>query len=152
MIVREIMKKEVATCGPQDDLTTAVKAMNEHGCGFLPVVDSHGLVAGVVTDRDVSLHAAGTTRSMAHISASETMTHPVFSCLPDDNVKATLETMAQHHVRRLPVVDKQGHLQGVLSIDDVMQAPRSRGAPTTEEIVSAFKRISAPRRFEPVPE
>jgi CBS domain-containing protein len=56
-----------------------------------------------------------------------------------------LATMGTHHVRRLPVLNKQGHLQGVLSIDDIVQVPRRRGTPTAEEVVDAFKRICAPR-------
>jgi CBS domain-containing protein len=53
MIVSEVMKKDVATCSPIDDLAAAAKIMHEHYCGFVPVVDSRGIVAGVLTDRDV---------------------------------------------------------------------------------------------------
>ena len=151
MIVSEIMKKDVATCAPQDDLATAAEIMQRHHCGFVPVIDSHGVVAGVLTDRDVCLRAADKSRPMAHIGVREVMSHPVFSCVPDENPKVTIATMAKHHVRRLPVLDKQGHLQGVLSIDDVIQAPRRRGAPTAEEIVASLKGITAPRSIELVP-
>ena len=74
-----------------------------------------------------------------------------FSCYPDENLKVVLATMANHHVRRLPVLDKQGHLQGVVSIDDIIQIPRHRGTPTAEEIVDALKGICAPRLIEAVP-
>jgi CBS domain-containing protein len=59
--------------------------------------------------------------------------------------------MARHHVRRLPVLDKHGHLQGVLSIDDVVQASDRRGAPTAQDIVDALKGIYLPRGVEAVP-
>jgi CBS domain-containing protein len=49
--------------------------------------------------------------------------------------------MSKHHVRRLTVLDKEGHLQGVLSMDDIVQAPGGRGTPTTEEIVDALKGV-----------
>ena len=55
MNIQEIMKKDVATCTPNDDVATAVNVMRDHKCGFVPVVDSHGFVVGVVTDRDVSV-------------------------------------------------------------------------------------------------
>jgi len=150
MNVSEIMKRDVMTCGPQDDLATVGRIMHDHRCGFVPVVDSHGTVIGVLTDRDVCLHGADAARSLAHIGVKDVMSSPVFSCFADENVKTTMTTMAKHHVRRLPVLDKQGHLQGVLSIDDVIQAPRRRGAPTAEEIVAALKDIAAPRRIETV--
>jgi len=148
MIVSEIMKKEIATCSPGDDVATAAKMMQEHRCGFIPVVDSRGTVAGVLTDRDVCLYAADRLRLMTHISVRDVMSHPVFSCFADENVKATIATMANLHVRRLPVLDKQGRLRGVLSIDDVIQAQYRLGAPTAEELVAALKGISAPRHVE----
>ena len=82
---------------------------------------------------------------MAHISVQEVMSQPVVGCFPGENLKVTIATMAKHHVRRLPVLDKEGHLRGVLSIDDVIQAPQRRGAPTSEEIVASMKGILARR-------
>jgi len=150
MIVSEVMKKDVATCSPIDDLAAAAKIMHEHHCGFVPVVDSRGIVAGVLTDRDVCLYAADKSRSMVNIGVRELMSHPVFNCFADENVKTVLVTMAKHRVRRLPVLDKQGHLQGVVSIDDVVQAPHRRGDPTADDIVAALKGITAPRPIETV--
>lgn len=149
MNVNEIMKKDVATCTPHDDVARAVTIMRDHKCGFVPVVDSHALVVGVVTDRDLSIAAATMKhRTAERIAVTDAMSHPVFSCFPDENLKVVLATMAKHHVRRLPVLDKQGHLQGVLSIDDIVQVPRRPGTPTAEEIVDAFKGIGAPRAIE----
>jgi CBS domain-containing protein len=148
MIVNEIMKKDVATCAPSDDLAKASKIMRDRQCGFLPVVASDGAVAGVLTDRDICLHAAETPRSLAHLAVRDTMSHPVFSCLAEDNVKAAISAMSVHHVHRLPVIDKAGHLKGVLSIDDVIEAPHRRGTPTVQEIVTVLKSINAPRKIE----
>jgi CBS domain-containing protein len=150
MIVSEIMRWRVATCAAQDVLATAAKIMREHRCGFLPVVDSHGTVAGVLTDRDVCLNAADMSRSMAHTTVKDAMSHPVFGCPSDANVKTALTTMARHHVRRLVVLDAHGHLHGVVSIDDVIQAPHRLGAPTAEEIVAALTGISTTQPIETV--
>ncbi|MFI5178704.1 MAG: CBS domain-containing protein [Vicinamibacterales bacterium] len=148
MTVSEIMKTDVATCTLEDDLASVAKIMHERSCGFLPVIDSHGLVTGVITDRDVCTAAADGSRPMTRHGVKDAMSHPVFSCFPDENVKVTMATMARRHVRRLTVLDRQGHLQGVLSIDDVIQAPGRRGAPTSEEIVAALKGIGAPKTVE----
>jgi CBS domain-containing protein len=151
MIVSEIMKTGVATCAPMDTLATAGRVMHERRCGFVPVVDSEGAVVGVLTDRDLCLAAAEAHRSMAHMAVKEVMSHPVFGCFPAENIKTILVTMAKHHVRRLPVLDNHGHLQGVLSIDDIVQAPNQRGSATAEDIVQALKGICAPRAIEAVP-
>ena len=146
MTVKEIMKKDVATCTTNDDMTTAVMIMRDHECRFVPVVGSHGMVVGVVTERDLSSAAASqTNRKAEHTAVFYAMSQPVFSCLPDDTLTEVLVTMAKHHVRRLPVMDKQGNLQGLLSIDDIVQVPRRHGTPTAEEIVDEFKGIGAPR-------
>ncbi len=148
MLVSEIMKRPPATCKTSDSVTEAAKIMHDHKCGFVPVVDPHGAVVGVVTDRDVCMIVGDKNRAMTHVSVQDAMSRPMFSCYGDENVKTTLATMAKRHVRRLPVLDKHGHLQGVLSIDDIIQAPPRRGSPSAEDIVSALKGICAPRPIE----
>ena len=150
MTVKDLMNTDVATCAPDNGLDSVIDIMREHDCGFLPVVDSHGIIVGVVTDRDVCL-AGGTKRhSLSRISVKETMSHPVFSCFPEENIKVVLTTMAKHRVRRLPVLNKTGHLLGVLSIDDIVHAQPRRGAPTAEDIVAALRGIYAHRTVQVV--
>jgi CBS domain-containing protein len=148
MTVKELMNTRVVTCAPEADLGLVVATMRERDCGFLPVVDTHGLVVGVITDRDVCLAAGFHQRPLGRLSAKEAMSHPVFSCFGDENVKAVLATMGIHHVRRLPVLSKSGHLEGVLSLDDIVLAPPRRGGPTAEEIVAALRDICARRKVE----
>lgn len=151
MIVKEVMNTAVATCAPDSDLNSVIEMMRAHDCGFLPVVDSHGIVVGVITDRDVCLVGTTTHHPLARVSVKATMSHPVFACFADENVKTVLVTMAKHRVRRLPVLTKSGHLEGVLSLDDIVQSPSRRGrrgAPTAEDIVAALKAIYARRVVE----
>lgn len=152
MIVKDVMTKHVATCAPTDDLATVAYIMQERRCGFVPVVESHGLLAGVITDRDGLLAASSRVRRpVSRIAVSEAMSQPVYSCFSDENLKAALATMAKHHVRRLPVVDKRGHLEGVLSLEDIALSPRRRGAPTAEDVVDTLKAICARREVEAIP-
>jgi CBS domain-containing protein len=150
MLVSEIMKMPPAMCTTNDTVTDAAKIMHQHKCGFVPVVDGHGAVIGVVTDRDVCMVVGDKNRAMTHVSVQDAMSHPVFSCYAEDNLKTTLATMAKRHIRRLPVLDEHGHLKGVVSIDDIVQVPYRRGAPTAEEIVAALKGITAPKQIESV--
>ena len=148
MTVKEVMNTAVATCAPDSDLNSVIQTMRSHDCGFVPVVDSHGIVVGVITDRDVCLGGSTKHRPLTRVSVKETMSHPVFACFADENVKTVLVTMAKHRVRRLPVLNKSGHLEGVLSLDDIVQAPSRRGGPTAEDIVAALKAIYARRAVE----
>lgn len=148
MTVKDIMNTAVATCAPESDLQSVIDVMRGHDCGFLPVIDSHGIVVGVITDRDVCLAGGTKHRPLGRVSVKETMSHPVYSCFPDENVKVVLATMAKHRVRRLPVLSKSGHLEGVLSMDDIVLAPSRRGGPTADEIVAALKGIYAARPIE----
>lgn len=148
MLVNEIMKKPPETCTANDTVVQAARIMHDHRCGFVPVVDDRGFVVGVVTDRDVCIAVGDQNRAMARIPVEDVMSRPVFSCFEDENLKVTLGTMARRHVRRLPVLDKHGRLQGILSIDDIIQAPSKRGSPSAEEIMAALKGITAPRPIE----
>jgi CBS domain-containing protein len=149
MIVKDIMSKAIATCRPESDLGSVAQTMRERDCGFLPVVDSHGTIVGVVTDRDVCLAGATKNRPLARVSVKDAMSHPVYSCLLDENVKAVLATMAKHRVRRLPVLNKNGHLEGVLSIDDIVHT-HGPGAPTADDIIAALKGVYTERTVEAV--
>ena len=150
MLVRELMKTDVAACGPADTLADVAAEMRNHNCGFVPIVNPTGTLAGIVTDRDLALAVGGSSRAANRMSAAEVMSEPVFGCFSDENVKAALATMGRHHVRRLPVLDKRnGHLAGVLSIDDMVQAPRRRSGPTGDDIADALKQIVSPLEFAP---
>lgn len=146
MLVREIMKTDVAACAPGDTLADVARVMRDRDCGFVPVVNSEGAVTGIVTDRDLGLAVGGSTRAAERISVLEVMSRPVISCFADENLKVVLATMGTHHVRRLPVLDKKhGHLAGIVSLDDIALLPRRHTLPTGDEIADAFKRIVSPR-------
>jgi CBS domain-containing protein len=140
--VQDLMKTDIGACAPGDDLVTVLLLMRDRRCGWAPVVDSRGLVVGVITDRDAAMSLLNhPTRSAGRVSAREAMSGEVISCPPDDTVESALRTMAAHRVRRLPVLDERGHLQGVISIDDIVLAERQRGMPSADEIVEALRTI-----------
>jgi CBS domain-containing protein len=136
------MKTDIGACAPADDLVTVLLLMRDRRCGWAPVVDSRGMVTGVITDRDAAMALLNhPTRSAARVSAREAMTNEVVACAADETIQSVLKRMAAHHVRRLPVLDGRGHLQGVLSIDDIVSAPRKRGMPTADETLEALRVI-----------
>jgi len=153
MKVRAIMTEPSVTCTPETSLAVAVRLMREADYGTLPVIDSRGRLVGIVTDRDICLSVAGTNRNAVNIAVREAMTRKVFSALLDDDVHSALATMKGARVRRLPVRDEFGHLQGMLSIEDVVVRGLEGEGITAEEIVAALRAMYArvPVAVEPGP-
>jgi CBS domain-containing protein len=119
MNVERLMRREVAKVAPDDALDRAAEVMRVRDCGFLPVVLRGQRVVGVLTDRDVCMAAARTERALSKLRVEDHMTRTVHTCRPTDDVRDAERAMALHQVRRLPVVDVEGNLVGVLSLDDV---------------------------------
>ena len=149
MLVSELMTADVATCTPTSDLEHALYVMLEHDCGFVPIVTTEGRPVGVVTDRDICVAVAVRQRVPAQIPIVEAMSQPPFSCRDSDTVATALGTMTRHQIRRLPVVDAQGLLVGVLSLNDVVLAPHRPGGPTDGDVAETLRAISRHRVVEP---
>jgi CBS domain-containing protein len=150
MKVRDIMTREVVTCQTDTDLRTAARAMLEGRFGTLPVVDAHGRLAGIITDRDVAMAAGTRERNASHIAVHEAMSAQVRSCFAEDDLSAALKQMEEACVRRLPVVDAQGRLAGIVSIDDIVQrALDEPNGVSAGVFVNAFRRICSRPTVEP---
>jgi CBS domain-containing protein len=120
MKVTDVMAKPPAYCSPQTNLASAVEILWRQNCGILPIVDSNEKVVGLVTDRDICVALGTRNRLPSDMTVSEVASGKVIACKPDDDLRNALATMAQAKVRRLPVIDAAGKLQGILSIDDVV--------------------------------
>lgn len=118
MTVGEIMKRPVQTCGPHDSLHFAAKIMWDNDCGCVPVVES-GKVVGMLTDRDICMAAYTQGVPLTALEAWSAMSHEVFSCAPTDAVATAEAIMQDHHIRRLPVIERDGQLVGMLSLSDL---------------------------------
>ena len=145
MKIRDVMSTPPQTCGVDTDLGAIARVMWDHDCGFVPLVDASGRVAGVITDRDICIATATRHRLPEDISAQQAINSPVHVCAPDDSISDALATMKQFKVRRLPVVDATGQLQGVISINDIVLASDQRRKPTPGEVISTMAAICTHR-------
>jgi CBS domain-containing protein len=143
MRVQDIMTTDVRTCTLDSTLVQVAKLMQAGSCGVIPVINTHGRVAGVITDRDIALALVGTARKPINIAAHEVMSHRVHSVPQEDDVRLALATMKVHKVRRLPVVDNDGRLKGIVSIDDVIMRALAADAPTPIDIIQSLREILA---------
>jgi CBS domain-containing protein len=151
MKVRDIMTTDVVSCRKDTDLATAARLMLEKRFGTLPVVDEHGRVAGIITDRDIAMAAATRQRNATHIAVHEAMSGHVKTCLANDDVGTALKIMEERRVRRLPVLlDGDGRLAGILSIDDIVLRglDGTSGMPAAA-FVEAMRRLCSRPPVEP---
>ena len=149
MKVRDLMTSDVEACRPDTDLAAVARMMWDRDCGFIPVVDAAGVLCGVVTDRDICIASATRRVLPEYMSARQVMTHPVHACLPDDDAGDALTVMKQYKVRRIPVIDSNGTVKGVISMNDIVLASYQGLGPDSKEIVSALAAICTHRAFTP---
>ena len=102
------------------NLGEATELMWKGNCGFLPVVDDQENVCGVLTDRDICIALGTRNQKAGEMCVGEVMRHKVHACNPEDDVHIALQSMRDGHVRRLPVVYRNGKLAGVVSMDDIL--------------------------------
>jgi CBS domain-containing protein len=139
------MQSEVATCTPGDALSEAARLMWERDCGCVPVVagDGSGRVVGMITDRDLCMAAFTRGMRLSEVSVASAMASRVHACRPEDPVSVAEEVMRSNQVRRVPVVDADGRLAGIVSLADVAEA--GLRAPAAE-VARTLEAICRPRR------
>jgi CBS domain-containing protein len=121
MTVRDVMATAAARCTPDINLGAAVEIMWNANCSILPVVDAHEKVISVITERDICIALGTRNRLPGEITVGEVATKPAICCSSTDDIRSVLVKMLEAKVRRLPVVDAEGKLKGVLAMDDVVE-------------------------------
>jgi CBS domain-containing protein len=119
MKVKEIMTPNAKAIWLTESLAAAAQLMWENDCGVLPIIKDGRKVIGMITDRDICMAIAMRDSNPSSVSVEEVMTGQVYSVNPEDEVDHALEAMQEHKIRRLPVVNAEGELEGVISMNDV---------------------------------
>ena len=147
MTVRELQTSNVKTVSPDTDLAVVAKLMWEGDCGAVPVVTDDRKVIGIITDRDICIAAATRSKQPAEIRASEVIStnHGIHAVKPDDDVRIALRAMRKHRVRRLPVLDREQRLTGIVSINDlaINASPSLPDSVPAQEFLETFQAICA---------
>lgn len=125
MKLEKFIVKKVLSCFPEDDLRVPARAMWDADCGSLPVVDSWSHVIGMITDRDICMAAYTQGRRLQDIRVQDVMSRSVVCCRANDSLEQAEELMRRSQVRRLPVVDAERRLVGLLSLNDIARAART---------------------------
>ena len=124
MRISEIMSRDVRTARPQDTIQDVAQAMREVDTGAVPVCDGERLM-GIVTDRDIVVRAVSEGRSFA-TPVTEVMSSNIEACYEDDDIRAAADKMAELQIRRLPVLDRDQRLVGIVSLGDIAQQGKDK--------------------------
>ena len=153
MKVREVMTPNPKAIWLTESLADAAQLMWQNDCGVLPIIKDGQKVIGMITDRDICMGAAINDRKPSSISVEEIMTGEVYAVQVDDDIDQALQTMQEHRVRRLPVINSAGELEGILSMNDIVLKTKSADGQATEEInYGAVVKTYASISQHPLPE
>jgi predicted transcriptional regulator len=125
MLVQELCQTNVRCSWLEMLLVEAATVLWDADCEMLPVVNDDGVVVGVVTDRDIAVAAGTRPVPLSQITVGEVMTRDPWTVKRSDDVRAALQIMTFRGVRRLPVVDDNRVLHGVITLQDIAQLARS---------------------------
>jgi CBS domain-containing protein len=123
MRIEEVMTRDPACCTPETGLREVARMMVEHDCGQIPLVRSASdpTVLGVVTDRDIVSRLVARGRNPLDLRAGACMSQPVITVSTGDSVEECIRLMETHRIRRVPVVDGDGLMRGIVSQADIAQ-------------------------------
>ena len=117
----EVMTKDPFCCLPSDSVQKVAEMMKSQNIGSMPVIDAGHTkkLVGIVTDRDLALKIIGGELDAKTTKVDAVMSHHMVTCRADDNLQKALDAMAEHQLRRIPVVDDDNKIVGIISQADV---------------------------------
>jgi CBS domain-containing protein len=132
---RDVMTEDLVFCMPGDAVSEVAKMMKREDIGPVLIVDSERskTLVGIVTDRDLAIKVVGEGRDPKNTKVEDVMTRKLVTCHADDNIEKAMKAMAQYQLRRIPVVDENMKLVGIISQADV--ATRVDEPERTAEVV-----------------
>jgi CBS domain-containing protein len=136
MKVSDAMHKGVEWVSPDTPVTKVAKKMQQLDIGAIPVGENDRLV-GMVTDRDITVRGVADGKAISKLTARDVMTKGVIYCHDSDNLSDAAQIMESSHVRRLPVIDANKRMVGMLSLGDISHAGTQKVAVELARAVSA---------------
>ena len=144
MKVKDIMTPSAKAIWLTESLADAAQIMWENDCGVLPIIKDGRKVIGMITDRDICMALAMRDKNPSGVSVEEVMSGAVYSVNSEDEIDKALQAMQEHKIRRLPVVNVEGELEGILSINDLVRhakADEGEDAIDFGEVVKTYHAI-----------
>jgi CBS domain-containing protein len=139
----EVMTKNPVCCLPNDMVAKVAQLMKSKDIGPVPIIENEQTknLVGIVTDRDLALKIVAEGRDAKSTKAEEVMTRKVVTCRVEDDVQKALDAMSEHQLRRIPVVDNDNKIVGIIAQADV--ATRVDQPAKTAEVVKDISQSNA---------
>jgi CBS domain-containing protein len=119
MKAKDVMTRDVKSCRPESNLAQAGALMWDYDCGVLPVADDAERVMGLITDRDITVRLVALEADARNAAVSDCMTREAIACHADEPIRECMRQMSRHQIRRLPIVNAQNQVIGMLSQSDL---------------------------------
>ena len=136
MQVNEVMTPDVTFVGPETELEEIAQRMRDEEIGSMPISENDRLI-GMVTDRDIVVRAVAEGLDIREATARDVMSPKVLYCFDDETVEDALKSMGENQIRRLPVVNHDKRLVGVVSLGDLSKAAEKEAGDALREISEA---------------
>jgi CBS domain-containing protein len=153
MKVEDVMTKRVATCRMETNLAEAAAIMWDNNCGALPVLNDASEVVGILTDRDMFIALGTRNARPSELLTCDVIEKSVLICKSSADLLAALQMMTAGQIRRLPVVEDNDHLAGIISLDDVVLCSASEGKNQLPvpplDLIAAMRTIYSGRNQRP---
>lgn len=134
--VKDVMTQNCQWIAPDAPVSQAAEIMRDQDIGFLPVGENDRLI-GMLTDRDIAVRAVAAGKNPAASPVRDAMTAKTYYCYDDQDIEEVCNNMGEIRVRRLPVVNRDKRLVGVVSIGDLAQAATRSNVGQTEQQITA---------------
>lgn len=131
--ISDIMTRDVTVVAPTDNVQRAAELMRDLDVGSLPVCNGKKLV-GIITDRDITLRSTAEGKSPADVQISDIMTDRVLWCFEDQTAGQVLQQMGDEQIRRIPVVNRDKELIGIVALGDLATRVNVNTDSTLEEV------------------
>lgn len=134
--VKDVMSKNFKFMAPDSPVSQVAQQMRDMDCGFMPLAENDKMI-GMVTDRDITIRAVAEGKNPAEMKARDVMTAKTYYCYDDQDVEEVCNNMGEIQVRRLPVVNRDKRLVGVVSMGDLAQSASRPNIGQTEQQITA---------------
>jgi CBS domain-containing protein len=138
--VSDVMTREPRSLRPTDTILLAAQTMEELNVGVIPVCEGDSKLVGMVTDRDIVVRGVAQGLDAGTATLADVMSAHVRTAREDDDLEEILDTMGMNQIRRMPVVDSQERLIGILSLGDIA----AKGPDGDTDVANSLGDISSP--------